>query len=237
MALSDRGIGDRARLIAGELIRRGWSQIEELGVIRAGSAHARRFRSFGDGSAIRFPTTALYGEEHIDIGAYSIIGPSVSLCAGWMPGQPVAGIGVHIGDGVLIGRGSGIVAHESIEIGDGVFTGHHVYITDANHGYEDTTVTIGQQFADPRPVVVGAGSWLGHGTIVLPGAHIGRHVVTGAGSVVTGTLPDFCVAVGNPARVIKRYVLGEGWTAVDQPAAPPPASGHRAGSGGQARDG
>ena len=136
---------------------------------------------------------------------------------------------VRIGDGVLIGRGSGIVAHESIEIGDGVFTGHHVYITDANHGYEDTTVTIGQQFADPRPVVVGAGSWLGHGTIVLPGSHIGRHVAVGAGSVVTGTLPDYSVAVGNPARVIKRYVLGEGWARVDEPVEPSPAPSRQVG--------
>ena len=54
-----------------------------------------------------------------------------------------------------------------------------------------------------RGVRIGAGSWLGHGTIVLPGASIGRHVVVGAGSVVTGELPDFSVAVGNPARVVR----------------------------------
>ena len=100
-----------------------------------------------------------------------------------------------------------------MEIGDDVFTGHHVYITDANHGYEDTSLPIGKQFAAPRPVRVGSGSWLGHGTVVLPGADIGRNVAVGAGSVVTGALPDFSVAVGNPARVIRRYVDGEGWVA------------------------
>ena len=73
---------------------------------------------------------------------------------------------------------------------------------------------IGRQFAPARPVVVGAGSWLGHGTIVLPGASIGAHVVVGAGSVVTGAIPDRSVAVGNPARVIRRHVDGEGWVAV-----------------------
>ena len=62
---------------------------------------------------------------------------------------------------------------------------------------------------------VGSGSWLGHGTVVLPGADIGRHVAVGAGSVVTGPLPDFSVAVGNPARVIRRYVDGEGWVQVE----------------------
>ncbi|MSY06616.1 MAG: acyltransferase, partial [Actinobacteria bacterium] len=73
---------------------------------------------------------------------------------------------------------------------------------------------IGHQFAPPRPVSIGAGSWLGHGTIVLPGAHIGEHVVIGAGSVVTGVIPDRCVAVGNPARVIRRWEPGSGWVAV-----------------------
>ena len=49
---------------------------------------------------------------------------------------------------------------------------------------------------------------------MLPGASICRHTVVGAGSVVAGEIPDFCVAVGNPARVIRRYVLGEGWQRV-----------------------
>jgi acetyltransferase-like isoleucine patch superfamily enzyme len=135
---------------------------------------------------------------------------------------------VSIGDRCLIGRGSGIVAHESVEIGDDVFTGHHVYITDANHGYADVNVPIGLQFAPPRPVRVGAGSWLGHGTIVLPGSSIGRHVVVGAGAVVAGELPDFSVAVGSPARVIRRYVTGRGWLAVDadgEPVDQPPRAG------------
>ena len=180
------------------------------------AARARRFRRFGDGSAICFPVAALYGEEYIEVGEGCIIGPYCSLSAGVMPGHvidhsPV----VTIGDRVLIGKGSGIVGHHSVEIGDDVFTGHHVYITDANHGYDDTTLPIGRQFAPPRPVRVGSGSWLGHGTVVLPGADIGRHVAVGAGSVVTGPLPDFCVAVGNPARVIRRYVDGEGWVKVE----------------------
>ncbi|MBK5287090.1 MAG: acyltransferase [Acidimicrobiia bacterium] len=117
-----------------------------------------------------------------------------------------------MGDGVLIGRGSGVVGHQSITIGHGVFTGHNVYITDANHGYEDVTLTIGEQFAPAKSVVVGAGSWLGHGSIVLPGATIGEHVAVGAGSVVTGDLPSFSVAVGSPAQVVRHYdVDREAW--------------------------
>ena len=61
-----------------------------------------------------------------------------------------------------------------------------------------------------QPVRIGAGSWLGHGTVVLPGATIGRHVVIGANSVVRGTIPDFCVAAGNPARSVKTLVPSDG---------------------------
>ncbi len=144
-----------------------------------------------------------------------MIGPNCSLSAGMVPGQvcindPV----VSIGDRCLIGRGSGIVGHLEITIGDDVWTGHHVYITDQNHGYDDVDLPISKQAMPERPVRIGDGSWLGHGTVVLPGATIGRHVVVGANSVVTGDIPDFSVAVGSPARVVRQYVDGSGWKAV-----------------------
>jgi acetyltransferase-like isoleucine patch superfamily enzyme len=181
-----------------------WAALSDWATIRPGSRRADRFQAFGVGSAICFPVAALFGEGHIAVGAHTVIGPHVSLSAGISPWHDL-GVEtvVTIGDGCLIGKGSGIVGHAGIEIGDGVFTGHHVYITDANHGYDDPTLPIGHQFAPPRPVRVGDGSWLGHGTIVLPGATIGAHVVVGAGSVVTGELPDYTVAVGNPARVVR----------------------------------
>ena len=52
---------------------------------------------------------------------------------------------------------------------------------------------------------IGDGSWLGYGAVILPGAQIGRHVVIGANSVVTGEIPDFCVAAGAPARVLRHH--------------------------------
>ena len=61
---------------------------------------------------------------------------------------------------------------------------------------------------------IGDGSWIGTGSVVLPGATIGKHCTIGANSVVTGDIPDYSVAVGAPARVIKRYVDGEGWIPV-----------------------
>jgi acetyltransferase-like isoleucine patch superfamily enzyme len=206
---------DWARHLGGAALRGVWDRASRWATIGPRSRRARAFRAFGDGSAICFPITALFGERYITIGAHTIIGPYASVSAGVSPSHELdVDEVVTIGDRCLIGKGSGIVGHERVVIGDDVFTGHHVYITDANHGYEDPDLPIGQQFAAPRPVSIGEGSWLGHGSIVLPGASIGRHVVVGAGSVVTGDLPDHCVAVGNPARVIRRYVPGQGWVVV-----------------------
>jgi acetyltransferase-like isoleucine patch superfamily enzyme len=196
----------------GDVLQSSWAWMQRVGSIGPDHRRAQRFAAFGRGSAICFPVTTLFGEARIRIGADTMIGPHVSLSAGVSPEHaPDRDTIVTIGDRCLIGRGSGIVAHEQVEIGDDVYTGHHVYITDANHGYEDTTIPIGRQFAAPRPVVIGSGSWLGHGAIVLPGARIGCHVVVGAGSVVAGALPDRCVAVGNPARVVRAFDPEGGW--------------------------
>ena len=209
----DRARGGLKRA-GGELVRWAWDGAVELGAIGPDSRHGRRFGAFGAGSVICFPPTALVNERYIRIGAGTMIGPQVSLSAGMVPGQQcISDPVVRIGDRCLIGRGSGIVGHLSIEIGDDVWTGHHVYITDQNHGYEDVTLPISRQAQPERPVVVGDGSWLGHGTVVLPGANIGRHVVVAAGSVVTGDLPDFCVAAGAPARPIRRHDERTGWHA------------------------
>jgi acetyltransferase-like isoleucine patch superfamily enzyme len=188
----------------GELLHRAWAGAQELGAIGPRTWRGRRFGAFGERSVICFPPTALVNERYIHIGAGTVIGPQVTLSAGMVPGQQcVTDPVVRIGDRCLIGRGSGIVGHLSIEIGDDVWTGHHVYITDQNHGFEDLDRPISMQVQPERPVRIGAGSWLGHGTVVLPGATIGCHVVIGANSVVRGDIPDFTVAAGNPAKVIK----------------------------------
>jgi acetyltransferase-like isoleucine patch superfamily enzyme len=102
-------------------------------------------------------------------------------------------------------------------IGDDVWTGPYVYITDQNHAYEDLDVPIGRQFPVNRPVSIGSGSWLGAGAIVLPGARIGRHVVIAAGSVVRGVIPDRCVVAGVPARIIREHT-DAGWLSPKAPA-------------------
>ncbi|MEM9040356.1 MAG: DapH/DapD/GlmU-related protein [Actinomycetota bacterium] len=187
-----------------ELVHRMWDLVVELGAIGPDTKRGRRFGAMGENSVIVFPPTAIVNERYIHIGDGTLFGPHITLSAGMAVGQEmVTDPVVRVGDRCLIGRGSGIVGHLEIVIGDDVWTGHNVYITDQNHGYEDLDRPISQQSMPERPVSIGDGSWLGHGTVVLPGARIGRHVVVGANSVVNGELPDNCVAAGSPAKVIR----------------------------------
>ena len=120
---------------------------------RSGPRHrrARKFARFGAGSMIAFPPTVIFGEGRIAIGAGTTIGPLASISAG-MPsqaglrGDPV----ITIGDRCTLGKGIGIVGHERIEIGDDIWTGHYVYVTDQNHGYEDLDLPIGTQMWTQR---------------------------------------------------------------------------------------
>ncbi len=202
-----------SRGLAGRLVHRAWRAAQQAGAITPGSPAGRRFAGFGAGSVIAFPTGALYGEKWIRIGADTVIAAHVSLSAGMVPGHDLGDSPVlHIGNRCVIGRGSHLVAHYSIAIADDVFTGPNVYITDQNHGYADPETPIGRQWPSNAAVSIGPGSWLGAGVIVLPGARIGRNVVVAAGSVVRGQVPDRCVVAGVPAKVVREYVAGGGWS-------------------------
>src|ERR1019366_751495 len=139
------------------------------------------------------------------------------ITAGMAPGQdmPTDPV-VRIGSRCLIGRGSHIVGHWSIEIGDDIQTGPYLYVTDQNHPHQP----IGRQWRVEASVRIGSGSWLGANVIVLPGAHIGENCVVAAGAVVRGTFPDRCVIAGGPAKVIRHWVEGQGWVDVKRDAVP-----------------
>jgi acetyltransferase-like isoleucine patch superfamily enzyme len=196
--------GEVGRL-AGDAIQASWNALVHFGAMGPRHRRARKFHRFGAGSMIAFPPTVVFGEGRIAIGERTTIGPLASISAG-MPvhadrrGDPI----ITIGDRCMLGKGIGIVAHERVVIGDDIWTGHYIYITDQNHGYEDLDLPIGTQMWKNEPVSIGDGSWLGHGAIVLPGSRIGKHVVVAAGAVVAGLqAPDNSIVAGVPARVVK----------------------------------
>ena len=202
----------RCRSTVGRVVRSLSRSLNRAASIGPYDPPARRYKRFGQGSIINWPTGNMYGERWISIGDDTMIAGQVTLSAGMMPGQqmmtdPV----VIIGDRCLIGRGSAIVGHYRIDIGDDVFTGMNVYITDQNHGYEDIAAPIGIQDPEGDPVVIGSGSRIGSGAVVLPGARLGKNCVVAANSVVRGEFPSYSVVAGVPAKVVRLH-NGAGWT-------------------------
>ena len=201
-----------ARRLAHRTVHAAWRWVDRAGEVVPGTALADRFGSFGAGSCIGFPPATLLNVESIHLGRDVLVGRQVTLSVGYGVGNPnLPDRALVIGTGAVIGARSTITAHECIEIGEHVFFGQGVLVTDASHGYQDPERPIGEQFGAHQPVVIGAGSWVGHGAVILPGTRIGRNVVVAAGAVVRGEVEDHAVVAGNPARVVRRLEPGLGW--------------------------
>lgn len=125
---------------------------------------------------------------------------------GWLQVHDNKGV-LKIGSGSTLGHFSHIYAYREIIIGESVLIADKVYISDCLHGYKNVQVPImHQDLKEIQKVYIGDNSWLGENVVVL-GSRIGRHCIIGSNSVVTKDIPDYSIAVGIPARVIKRYNL------------------------------
>jgi acetyltransferase-like isoleucine patch superfamily enzyme len=181
-------------------------------MIGSSDPEAARFGRLGEGSALLWPQGVIYNERYVVIGERTMIGPNTAISVGIAPGQEmVTDPVIEIGSRCIIGRGSHIVGHWSISIGDDIQTGPYVYITDQNHVYDDVERPIGIQTPTESAVRIGSGSWLGANVVILPGAQLGEHTTVAAGAVVSGAFPPRVVLAGVPAKVVKRYVEGRGW--------------------------
>lgn len=200
------------RRAVSRLVHRGWRWVQDAGAVSADRPGPLRFGRIGAGTRLAFPQGTIFGEEWIHLGECCIIGEQVTLTAGMMPGldlgpDPV----VRLGNGVVLGRGSHVIASRPIVFGDDVYCGPYVYVTSDNHSYDDPHEPIGRQWPRSAPVEIGSGSWLGAGAVILPGARIGRNVVVAAGAIVRGEVPDHSVVAGAPARIVRRWTAERGW--------------------------
>ena len=118
------------------------------------------------------------------------------------PFQCEYGHNIKFGKNVFVNFNFSLLSSAEIEIGDNCYIGPNVGIYTAMHPIEPDRRRLGINFA--KPVKIGADCWLGAGVIVLPGVEIGEGCTIGAGSVVTKDIPPQSVAVGNPARVIRK---------------------------------
>lgn len=139
----------------------------------------------------------LKGRSNIKLEEFVTIRPYTQIWSG--------GGTVRIGKGSEIGERCRISIINSLEIGEKVLLSPNVYITDCDHEYRNTNIpVIDQGIVQKRQKVsIGEGSYIGINVVIVGNIKIGKHCVIGANSVVTKDVPDYSVAVGSPARVIK----------------------------------
>lgn len=172
-----------------------------------------KFGAFGEGSSIQKPLRISHGQN-------IFIGKNVEIhdfC--WLAANPLSGSHLSklvIEDGAVIGDFCHIFATKSIVIHKNVLFANSVYISDNSHAFQNINIPIlKQNIIQKNTVEIGEGSWLGEHVCVI-GATIGRNCVIGANSVVTHDIPDYCVAVGSPARIIKRFdQISRTWLSTD----------------------
>ena len=109
-----------------------------------------------------------------------------------------------IGDNSSIGRGTIVGVNESVEIGKNVLIADYVMIRDMDHIFKRTDIPIQEQGLITAPVKIGDDVWIGHGAVITRGVNIGNGCVIGANAVVTKNIPPYSVAVGVPAKVVKK---------------------------------
>lgn len=163
----------------------------------------------------RLVNTRIDGHKNIFIGSNVFVNDN-----GWLACLPLTGnqnCRLAIGDGTYVGRFCHFYATSKIEIGNKVLIADRVYITDNLHEFKDIKVpVIDQGVRQMNEVTIGEGAWIGENVSVV-GASIGKQSVIGANSVVTKDIPDHCVAVGAPARIIKRFSIEENeWLKTDE---------------------
>jgi len=114
------------------------------------------------------------------------------------------GVGdVFIGDRTIIGLGNTVIG--PVNIGNDVMFAQNIVISAMNHGYEDISIPPSKQKDIIKLITIEDEVWIGANCVITIGVTIGKHSIVGAGSVVTKDIPPYCIAVGNPARVIKKY--------------------------------
>ena len=108
-------------------------------------------------------------------------------------------------DNVSIEQNLHLTCANKIFIGQHTAIAANVTITDIHHSYEDIDLPIELQNIIVSDIYIGPDSKIYNNVVILPGVHIGKHVTIGANSVVRGNIPDYSVAVGSPAKLIKKF--------------------------------
>lgn len=112
---------------------------------------------------------------------------------------------IHIGDEVVISQNVHLTSAGKLEIGKRSLILANVFITNIDHDYREIGTHVVKQNIAVKDTLIGENCFIGMGAAIMAGTVLGKQCVVGANSVVRGTFPDFCVIVGSPAKIVKKY--------------------------------
>lgn len=148
-------------------------------------------------------------KNNVQIGSHGFLGCQLyALCGGR----------IMIGSNVYIGSNTSVFAKESVVIGSNVIISNNVLITDNNNHPTDPTARLkmtacDNYMTDPlwswalsesKPVIIKDNVWIGRDATILKGVTVGEGSIIALGAIVTNDVPPYCVAAGNPARIVKQ---------------------------------
>lgn len=160
-----------------------------------------RFKQFGKNSYIgRHCTTHFSREGEITIGSNVRFGNNARFSIYGKGAQ------IIIEDGVYAGTNISIITADTVKIEKNILLASYISIIGHNHGMNpECEENYGRQPLLGAPVCIKEGAWIGERVCILPGVTIGKKAIIGSGSIVTKNIPDYAIAAGNPARVLKQY--------------------------------
>lgn len=176
-----------------------------LRVRKVGWFKRKKFYFYGHKAILEKPYKQLTNPEYISVGNNTTILRDFRLAVyGEEADCPV----ISIGNDCYIGFGFTVLAGDAakITVGNEVLIASNVLITNENHG---NNPTVSSNYMDQElvcaDVEIGDGCWIGEKVCILPGVTIGKRSIVGAGSIVTKSIPEYSIAVGNPAKVLKQW--------------------------------
>jgi acetyltransferase-like isoleucine patch superfamily enzyme len=154
-------------------------------------------------------------EDYVSINALSVFGVTIGSNVTIKSGTIIECTGVirSLGEGLTIGNNVGISQNcfiqvrGSVSIGSNVMFGPYVSIFSENHSFEDPHRLLVEQSESRKGVIIEDDVWIGSGAKILDGVRIGKGSVIAAGSIVTRNIPEYSIAMGIPAKVIKNRKL------------------------------
>ena len=162
------------------------------------------FNHIGENTFVRRPLEIHYAGGKMSIGDNTYIHDYSRIC-NYIRGEE-RDVEIRIGNNCHVGYYFTLLNASKVYIGDNVLFASHVLVTSENHGMDpESEQAYVDQPLQASSVSIGDGCWIGERVCILPGVTIGKKCIIGAGSVVTKSIPDYCIAAGNPAKVIKKY--------------------------------